>query len=202
MGESVGYDIALTAPLQSIIADSRRCLHGCLDIAGLDKPPLVLRVVCPHPGEAVGLQFDPHLQVIGLHLIHTALCRLYLGQDAKQVLHMMANFVGDHVGLRELAALASDVAATESSLEIFKECGIQIDFLVESAIERPQKLLSPGPVASWHSVWTAGVARGVGLPLRSRTPQAKARQQDYDHAQELIAKHPVVWWHGVAVELS
>jgi hypothetical protein len=36
MRESVGYDIALAAPLQSIIADGRRRLHGRLDIAGLD----------------------------------------------------------------------------------------------------------------------------------------------------------------------
>jgi hypothetical protein len=36
MGESVGNDIALAAPLQSIIADGRRRLHGRLDIAGLD----------------------------------------------------------------------------------------------------------------------------------------------------------------------
>jgi hypothetical protein len=58
MGESVGHDIALAAPLQPIVADCRRRLQGRLDIAGLEQAPLLLRVVRPHPGQAIGLQFD------------------------------------------------------------------------------------------------------------------------------------------------
>jgi hypothetical protein len=41
----------LGAPLQSIVADRGRRLHGRLDIAGLDEPPLLLRMMCPHTGE-------------------------------------------------------------------------------------------------------------------------------------------------------
>ena len=64
MGESVGYDIALAATLQSIVTDGRRRLHGRLDIAGLNEAPLLLCVVRPHPGKAVGLQLDPNLELI------------------------------------------------------------------------------------------------------------------------------------------
>src|SRR5215831_4618782 len=51
-------------------------------------------------------------------------------------MHVVADLVRDHVGLGELAALASYVAATESSLEILKECGIEIDLLVVRTVER------------------------------------------------------------------
>ena len=73
MGESVGNDIALAAPLQSIVADARRRLHGRLDIARLDEPPLFLCVVRPHPGKAVGLQLNSNLELIALNRVHTAL---------------------------------------------------------------------------------------------------------------------------------
>ena len=42
----------------------------------------------------------------------------------------------DDVGLGELAALAPDVTATETPLEILKEGGVEIDLLVVRAIER------------------------------------------------------------------
>src|SRR6516225_6802770 len=38
--------------------------------------------------------------------------------------------------LRELAALASDIAATETPLEILKECGVEIDLLIVRTVER------------------------------------------------------------------
>src|SRR5262245_54564008 len=136
MREGVGDDIALAAPLQSIIVDGRSRLHGRLDIAGLDETPLLLRVVRPHSGKAVGLQLDSHLQFIGLDLVHAALRLLYLGQDSQQILHVVADLVRNHVGLGELAALASDIAAAETPLEILKERGIQIDLPINGTIER------------------------------------------------------------------
>src|SRR5262245_49694609 len=90
----------------------------------------------PYPGETVGLQLDTNLKLIGFDLIQTSLCLLNLGKDSQQVLHMMADLVGDHVGLRELTASASDVAATEAPLEILEEGGIEIDSLVVRTVER------------------------------------------------------------------
>ena len=136
MGETVGYDIALAAAPRSIVADGRRRLHGRLHIAGLDEAPLLLRVVCPNPGKAVGLQLDAHLKLIALNRVHGALRFLHLGQDSEQILHVMADLMRDHVGLRELAAFASNIAAAETSLEILKERGIEINFPIVRAIER------------------------------------------------------------------
>src|SRR5262245_13016739 len=48
---------------------------------------------------------------------------------------MMADLVGDHVGLCELAAFASDVAAAEALLDILKERGVEIDLLIIRTIE-------------------------------------------------------------------
>ena len=79
MGESVGHHIALTPPLQPIVADGGCRLHGSFDIARLDEPPLFLSVVRPHPGKAVGLQLNSNLELIALNRVHTALRLLYPG---------------------------------------------------------------------------------------------------------------------------
>src|SRR5262249_30891898 len=125
-----------TPPLQPIVADGGCRLHGSFDIARLDEPPLFLCVVRPHPGKAVGLQLNSNLDLITLSRIHTALRLLYPRYDAKQILHVVADLVRDHIGLGELAALASDIAATETPLEILKECGVEIDLLVVRTVER------------------------------------------------------------------
>ena len=51
----------------------------------------------------------------------------------------MAELVGDHIGLGELAGLAAGVAAAETPLEIAEERGVEIDPLVARAIERPHR---------------------------------------------------------------
>jgi hypothetical protein len=47
---------------------------------------------------------------------------------------MVADFVGDYVGLCELAALASGLAATEPLLQILKECRVKVDLLIQRAV--------------------------------------------------------------------
>ena len=63
--------------------------------------------VRPDAGEAVGLQLDAHAQRVGLRLA-AARPRIAstLPRDAHQVLHVVADLVRDHVGLRELAGRA------------------------------------------------------------------------------------------------
>ena len=86
------------------------CKRG-VDVAGLQQLPLLLGVMRPDAGEAVGLQLDAHLHAVGLDLrAGRALRLLHLGQDAEQVLHVMADLVRDHIGLRELAGLAAAAA--------------------------------------------------------------------------------------------
>ena len=111
-------------------------MHRRLDIAGFDEPPLLLRVVRPHPRKAVGLQLDPNLELIPVDGIHAALCVLHLGQDSKQILQVVADLVRDNLGLGELTALASDIATAETPLEILKERGVEINLLIVRAVER------------------------------------------------------------------
>ena len=61
------------------------------------------RVFAPDAGETVRLQFETHRQRIALGLADAAALRLDLARDAEQVLHMVADLVCDHVGLREFA---------------------------------------------------------------------------------------------------
>src|SRR6516225_9794392 len=42
----------------------------------------------------------------------------------------------DDIGLRELAALAAGVAASEASLQVLKEARIEINLVVDRAVER------------------------------------------------------------------
>jgi hypothetical protein len=52
--------------------------------ASLDKPPFFLRVVCPDPSKAIGLQLDANLELIGVDLVHAPLRTLHLRQDTQK----------------------------------------------------------------------------------------------------------------------
>src|SRR6266849_3512857 len=136
VGESVGDDVALRLPLQAVVADGGRGLERSFDVALLDQIPALLRTLGPDPGETIGLQLDLDLQVIRLDLADGVLTLLHLRQDAEQILHVVTDLVGDHVGLGELARLAV-VAAAKSALQVAEERRVEIDPLVVGTIERP-----------------------------------------------------------------
>ena len=110
MSEAVGNDITLRAPLQGVVTDGGGGAQGRLDVALLDERRLALALeifvltIGPDARKAVGLQLDLDLDVICFRLAAgNALRVLRLRQNAEEVLHVMTDFVGDHVGLRELA---------------------------------------------------------------------------------------------------
>jgi hypothetical protein len=117
MSEGVGHHIALGASLQPIIANCRCRLHGGLDITGLEDAPSFRCVVSPHSRKAVGLQFNSNLKLIALGFVQAELGLLHLWQYSEQVLDV----VTDLVRLRELATLASNVAAAKAALEIVEK---------------------------------------------------------------------------------
>ena len=82
VGKGIGHHITLALSLQPVVADRRGGLHRRLYVARLDKIPGVLCVVRPQPGEAVGLQFDPHLHAVGVAAVEALLQLLHLRQDA------------------------------------------------------------------------------------------------------------------------
>ena len=142
--------------LQRVVADRGCRLERRLDVAGFDQwrtalfhQPCIL-MVRPDAGEAIGLQFNLDLQAIGPDLVHALLLLLDFRHHAEQVLDVMADFMGDHIGLRELAG--APLAAMKPRLDFIEERGVRIDLLIVRAIERPHRALR-------H----AATARGLAL---------------------------------------
>src|SRR5580692_8385881 len=136
VGEGVGHDIALHLLLQPVVADRGRGLQGLIDVAGVEEMVLLLGTVRPYAGETIGLQLDAHLELVRLDLAGGGLLRLPdLRQDAELVLHVMADLVGDHIGFGELAGVAVRAGA-ELVLHIVEERGVEINALIERAVER------------------------------------------------------------------
>ena len=94
----------------------------------------------PHAGQAVGLQLHAHLQSVDLTLVAALQCLLLEGLHlvchAEQSLHVMADLVGDHVGLREIAGRMKPV------LQLSVEVEIDVKLVVERTIERAHRRLA------------------------------------------------------------
>ena len=54
---------------------------------------------------------------------------------------MVTDLVGNHIGLRELAGLAPDVARTKAPLEVLKETCVEIDLLIDRAAKRSHNIV-------------------------------------------------------------
>src|SRR5271163_5171672 len=70
VGEAVGHGVAARGGLQPVVADRGRGRHRLLDVARLENLPLLVGMVGPNAGKAVGLQFDPDRKRVGLGLAH------------------------------------------------------------------------------------------------------------------------------------
>jgi hypothetical protein len=87
--------------------------------------------------------------------------------------------VRDHVGLRKLTALASDIATTEAPFDILEEIGIEVDLLIVRTIERTHRRLRKTAVgvcsAGEHDQrrWPVGFPRSFEnlLPLDFRAAE-------------------------------
>ena len=103
MGEGFRNDPALRLLLQAVIADGRSGIQRLLDFTRFDDVLCLVGTVSPDAGKTVGLQLKPYRQRVCLGLAGALLCLMHLVRDAKQILHVMSDFVGDHVGLGKLA---------------------------------------------------------------------------------------------------
>jgi hypothetical protein len=97
VGEGLGCYSPPSTALQVIIPYLGRGLEGGRDILLIDEPPFG-RVMSPHPGKTVGLQLDPDGEPVGSCLISLSLYLLYLVKDTREVLHVMADFMGNGIG--------------------------------------------------------------------------------------------------------
>ena len=71
-----------------------------------------------------------NLERVGLPLAHPRLQGLHLVGDAQQFLHVMADLVGDDVGLREIARCA------KAPCQFAEERRVEVDRAVARAVER------------------------------------------------------------------
>ncbi len=91
--------MALRLALQGVVADRAGGAQGAFDIALLDDAACAVGMMGPDAGIAVGLEFHAYRDGVGLRWRHAALGAPGLFVDAGQVLHMVADFMGDDIGL-------------------------------------------------------------------------------------------------------
>ncbi len=58
--ERIGHDHAAGLHLQAVVADRLGAAQGVFHVAGVQKLESLLGMIGPHPGEEIGLQFQPH----------------------------------------------------------------------------------------------------------------------------------------------
>ena len=87
------------------------------------------------PGIAIRLELEPDRQAVALAPAGARWTLLHLFRRAEQILDVMAEFVGDHIILREIALGAEAVG------EFVEEAGVEIDALIGRAVERPHRRL-------------------------------------------------------------
>ena len=64
VGEAVGHDAALRLLLQAVVADGSGGGERLIDVVFIDHlaAAILVGVIGPHAGQAIGLQLDPHRQ--------------------------------------------------------------------------------------------------------------------------------------------
>ncbi len=129
MGEAVGDHPAGALALDAVIADGAGRVESFLEVTCLEHVALALGVIAPDPGQTIRLQLEPHRELVGLGLADPPLHGLDLGVDAQQVLDVVADLVGDHVGLGEIAGRA------EALFELVVEAEVDIELVVGGAVE-------------------------------------------------------------------
>src|SRR5581483_602988 len=129
--ERIGHGVAARLLLQRVVANLRGGIERGFDVAFLQPMKLRLRAVAPDAGETVGLEFDAHRQTARpLHALAATFEILFLAHDADQVLHVMADFVRDHVRTCEVAA------GMKARVHLVEEIEIEIDAMIGGTVER------------------------------------------------------------------
>src|SRR5215471_8225122 len=128
--ERVRRHTSARVALQAVVADRLRGRETLFDVAGLEDLLAHVRVMGPDPREAIGLQLERDLEAV--RSLATRLRLAYGIRRAEQVLHVVPDFVPDHVGLRELARPAE-------LREVREERRVEIDPVIRGTVERPDR---------------------------------------------------------------
>src|SRR6202163_2854038 len=134
MREALRIDVPSSHSLQTIVADSSGCLQCPIEVSDFEQVALI-RGVCPHPGETICLQLQAHGSGFGrLWIPH--LSRLGRAFDPQQLLHVMSDFMGQHVGFCKLARGA------KTSFQFVEEIQVDVHLFVLRTIKRTRRRLS------------------------------------------------------------
>jgi hypothetical protein len=116
--------------LHRIVCQRMSCAQRLLDVFRFQFTNRSLpHPRCPNPSQTVGLQFDANTKLIYLLRITSRLHSLSSIFNTDQVLHMVAHFVRDHVGLCEIAGCVIHL------FECVEETKIEVDLMISRAIE-------------------------------------------------------------------
>ena len=128
MSEGLGAYAAGGHFLQAIVAHGGCGAERGFHVAFFEQAAL-LRRVRPDAREAIGLQFEFYgeriyfARILFLKLAHFSF-------DPGELLNVVAEFVSENVGLRELAGRA------EAAIQFIEETQVDVDFFVLGAIKR------------------------------------------------------------------
>ena len=131
MGKRLGRCPTLCFLLQPVVADGLGQLKTLLQIAILHRVVHGILIVGPDTGVVVGKEFQTHADLIGSHLVGLVHLLMGLAENAERVLHMVADLVGNDIGIGEGITLDTQLA-----LHLREEGQVDIQFLVTGAIER------------------------------------------------------------------
>ena len=115
--------------LQLIVADGRRRAESFFEIARFDQVSFSLGVMTPDTSITIGLEFHSNRKRICFHFRHLSSEAMHLFRDAKEVLYVMTDLMGDHIGLSKVTS------RSETMRHFIEEGKIQIDPVIVGAIE-------------------------------------------------------------------
>jgi len=134
-----GFEVYARKHLFELVAGRLSYTYEIFNITDItpNASPIIQQLAGENAASRIGLQLERDRVAIRLRaaarlLLHAA----HLIRRAHQLLNVMAHFVCDHIGLREIARRA------EPRLKLLEELQVEIDLPVERTIERPHRGLS------------------------------------------------------------
>jgi len=116
--------------LESVIANRAGRAHRFFDIAGFDNAFDTVGITGPNAGQKICLQLEADRELIIFRFTDPTAHRLHTIGYTEQILHVMSNFVGYHIGLCEIAS------CTQAFLELTEKTEVDVDASILRTIER------------------------------------------------------------------
>lgn len=109
MSPTFWLHIAARHLLESIVADSRRCSKPFFKVTWFDQIPFAIGMMAPNASKTVGLQFHPNGKRVAFGFRYVPLEPIDFLRDAEKVLNVVADLVGDDIGLCEITGGAESL---------------------------------------------------------------------------------------------